>query len=105
MSTETTSLLNLPHNVLVRVLQGAREKEIFYYKDLAHTTVEAEMSQALHLPSWKVSRSNGSLNRSKCFTQYANTFGKLSNGHRTGKGQFSYQSQRRAMPQNGQTTA
>ena len=25
-------------------------------------------------------------------------FGKLSSGHRTGKGQFSFQSQRRAMP-------
>ena len=29
---------------------------------------------------------------------------KLSNGHRTGKGQFSFQSQRRAMPKNVQTT-
>ena len=32
-------------------------------------------------------------------------FGKLSNGHRTGKGQFSFQSQRKAMPKNVQTTA
>ena len=30
-------------------------------------------------------------------TQYASKFGKLSSGHRTGKGQFSFQSQRRAM--------
>ena len=30
--------------------------------------------------------------------------GKLSNGHRTGKGQFSFQSQRMAMPKNVQTT-
>ena len=28
----------------------------------------------------------------KCYTQYARKFGKLSNGHRTGKGQFSFQS-------------
>ena len=34
----------------------------------------------------------------------ASTFGKLSSGHRTGKGQFSYQSQRKAMPKNAQTT-
>ena len=27
-------------------------------------------------------------------------FGKLRNGHRTGKGQFSFQSQRKAMPKN-----
>ena len=30
--------------------------------------------------------------------QHARKFGKLSNGHRTGKGQFSFQSQRKAMP-------
>ena len=30
---------------------------------------------------------------------------KLSSGHRTGKGQFSLQSQRKAMPKNVQTTA
>ena len=40
----------------------------------------------------------------KCCTQYANKFGKLSSGHRTGKGQFSFQSQRKAMPKNLQTT-
>ena len=33
----------------------------------------------------------------KCCTQYASKFGKLSSGHRTGKGQFSFQSQRKAM--------
>ena len=31
--------------------------------------------------------------------------GKLSSGHSTGKGQFSFQSQRKAMPKNIQTTA
>ena len=30
--------------------------------------------------------------------------GKLSSGHRTGKGQFSFQSQKKAMPKNVQTT-
>ena len=32
-------------------------------------------------------------------------FGKLSSGHRTGKGQFSFQSQRKAMPKDVHTTA
>ena len=41
----------------------------------------------------------------KCCTQYASKFGKLSSGHRTGKGQFSPQLQRKAMPKNAQTTA
>ena len=40
----------------------------------------------------------------KCFTQYASKFGKLSSGHRTWKGQFSFQFQRKAMPKNAQTT-
>ena len=41
----------------------------------------------------------------KCCTQYASKFGKLSSGHRTGKDQFSFQSQRTTMPKNAQTTA
>ena len=40
----------------------------------------------------------------KYCTQYASKYGKLSSGHRTGKSQFSFQSQRRAMTQNFQTT-
>ena len=41
----------------------------------------------------------------KCCTQYASKFGKFSCGHRTEKGQFSFQSQRKAMPKNAQTAA
>ena len=41
----------------------------------------------------------------KCHTQYAHKFERLSSGHRTGKGQFSFQSQRKAMPKNAQTIA
>ena len=41
----------------------------------------------------------------KVLHSYASKFGKLSSGHRTGKGQFSFQSQRKAMPKNAQTTA
>ena len=41
----------------------------------------------------------------KCCTRYASKFGKLTSGHRTGKGQFSFQSQRKAMPKNAQPTA
>ena len=40
----------------------------------------------------------------KCCPQHASKFGKLNSGHRTGKGQFSFQSQRKAMPKNAQTT-
>ena len=40
----------------------------------------------------------------KCCTQYASESGKLSSGHRTGKGQFSFEFQRKAMSKNVQTT-
>ena len=36
----------------------------------------------------------------KCGAQYARKFGKFLSGHRTGKGQFSFQSQWKAMPKN-----
>ena len=39
-----------------------------------------------------------------CCTHYASKFGKLSSGHRTGKCQGSFQSQRKAMLKNVQTT-
>ena len=40
----------------------------------------------------------------KYCTQYPSKFGKLSSGHRAGKGQFSFQAQRKTMPKNVQTT-
>ena len=49
-----------------------------------------------YLKSWKMTLW-------KCCTQYTSKFGKLSSGHRTGKGQVSFQSQRKAMPKNAQT--
>ena len=39
----------------------------------------------------------------KFCTQYVSKFEKLNSGHRTGKSQFSFQSQRRTMPKNVQT--
>ena len=39
----------------------------------------------------------------KSCTQYASKLGKLTSGHRTGKGQFSFQSQRKTKPKNVQT--
>ena len=41
----------------------------------------------------------------KVLHQYASKLGKLSSGHRTGKGWFSLQPQRKTMPNNVQTTA
>ena len=55
--------------------------------------IPVELFQILKMMLWK------------CCTQYASKFGKLSSGHRTRKHQFSFQSQRKAMPKNTQTTA
>ena len=41
----------------------------------------------------------------KVCTQHDRKFGKLSSGHRTGKGQISFQYQRKSMPKNVQITA
>ena len=40
----------------------------------------------------------------KSYTQYVSESGKFSSGHRTGKGQFPFQPQRKEMPRNVQTT-
>ena len=54
--------------------------------------IPVELFQILKMMLWKR------------YTQYASKFEKLSSGHRTEKGQFSSQSQRKAMPKNAQTT-
>ena len=59
--------------------------------------VEVMEFQLSYFKSWKMMLW-------KCCIQYASKFGKLSSGLRTGKGQFSFQSQRKAMPKNAQTT-
>ena len=41
----------------------------------------------------------------KVLHSYASKFSKLSSGHRSGKGEFEFQSQRKARPKNTQTTA
>ena len=55
--------------------------------------IPVELFQILKMMLWK------------CCTQYASKYGKLSSGHSTGKGQFSFESQRKTMPKNVQTTA
>ena len=60
--------------------------------------VEVMEFQWSYLKSWKMMLW-------KCCTQVASKSGGLSSGHRTGKGQFSFQSQRKAMSKNAQTTA
>ena len=41
----------------------------------------------------------------KVLHEYVSKFGKLTSGHKNGKGEFSFQSQRKAMSKNVQATA
>ena len=69
-------------------------------------TLECEVKWALgRITINKASGSDGIPVELFSCTQYASKSGNLSSGHRTGKGQFSFQSQRKAMPKNAQTTA
>ena len=86
--------------------------EKLYKKDLLEPDIlECEVKWALgSITMNKASRGDGIPVElfqilKECCIQYVSKFGKLSNGHRTGKGQFSFQSQRKAMPKNAQTTA
>ena len=80
--------------------------------DLEPDTLECEVKWTLEsITTNKASGDDGIpvelfqiLNAVKCCTQYASKFRKLGSGHRTGKDQFSFQSQRKAMPKNVQTT-
>ena len=45
------------------------------------------------------------IHSNKNLNKYGSKFGKQSSGHRTGKGQFPFQSQRKAMSKPAQTTA
>jgi len=82
--------------------------------DLEPDTLECEVKWALESVTMKKASGGDGIpvelfqilkdDAVKVLPQYASTFGKLSSGHRTGKGQFSFQSQRKAMPKNAQTT-
>ena len=85
-------------SVITRLKPDILECEVKWEASLRTKLVEGIEFQLSYSKSWKVILW-------KCCTQYGSKFGKLSSGHRTGKGQFSFQSQRKAMPKNVQTTA
>ena len=73
-------------------------KKITIEASLRTKLVELMEFQLSYFKSWKMMLW-------KCCTKYYSKFGKLSSGHRIGKGQFSFQSQGKAVPKNAQTTA
>ena len=86
-------------NLHSHLFSSSRTFVMSYQKDKKLRTKLVDMMefQLSYFKSWKMMLW-------KCCTQYASTLGKLSSGHRTGKGQFSFQSQRKAGPKNAQTT-
>ena len=67
------------------------------------TMNKASGGDGIPVELFQILKDDGISNPKKCCTQYASKFGKLSSGHRTGKGQFSIP--RKARPKNSQTTA
>ena len=65
------------------------------------TTNKASVGDGIPVEQFQILRDEAV----KYCTQHASKFGKLSSGHRTGKGQFSFQSRRKDMAKNAQTTA
>ena len=65
------------------------------------TTHKVSRTDRISGELFKIFKKNDTVNMP---SPHASKFGKLSSGHRIGKGQFSFQSQRRAMPKNIQTT-
>ena len=62
------------------------------------------LNNGVHIACSRTS-SSGSVSSARGLTELRETFHLLSSGHRTGKVHFSFQSQRKAMPKNAQTTA
>ena len=84
-------ITNLEPDILECEIKWALES-ITTNKARGSEGISAELFQILKDDAVKVLHSNVS------------KFGKLSSGHRTGKGQFLFQFQRKAMPKNAQTT-
>ena len=82
------------------------------FKLVSERAEEPEIKLPTSAGSWKKQESSRKtsisalLTMGKPLTMWITiNFGKFSSGHRTGKGQFSFQSERKAMPKNAQTTA
>ena len=79
--------------------------KLFYYKQLwaLGSIAMNKVSRGNGIPPalFKILKDDMLL---RCYSPYVSKLGKLSSGHRMGKGQFSPQSQRRAMPKNVQTS-
>ena len=91
---------NFPQFIVIHTVKGfgiVNKADKWALASLQAKLVEVIEFQLSCFKSWKMMLW-------KCCTQYASKFGKLSSTHRTGKGQFSFQSQKKAMPKNAQTT-
>ena len=73
-------------------------RNLKYKASLRTKLAEVMELQLSYFKSWKMMLW-------KCCTQYASKYGKLSSGPMIGKGQFSFQSPKKPMPKNAQTTA
>ena len=93
------SLQNLPQFIVIHIVKG------FGIVNKAEMDVFLELFCFFDDPVDVGNLISGSYAFSKSSLNMWKFLFQLSSGHRTGKGQFSFQSQRKAMPKNAQTTA
>ena len=89
------------HRQIVKLKRESRKKQQGFK---ARYLISVDPTKLEEVMEFQLSYFKSKMMLLKFCTQYASKFGKLSSGHRTGKGQFSFQSQRMAMPKNVQTT-
>ena len=82
----------------------SQHQGLFQWVSSLHQVVKVLEFQLQHQSFQWIFRTENPMNSMKSCTQYASKIRKLSSGHRTGKGQFLLQSQRRAVTKNVQTT-
>ena len=99
-------LQNFPQFIVIHTVRGfgiVSKAEIYVFLELSCFSMIQQMLaiwSLVPLPFLKPAWTPGSSQ----FMYYWSKFWKLSSGHRTGKGWFLFQSQRKAMPKNAQIT-
>ena len=86
---------------LIRVSEELRRRFLAWYTLGNITTNKASGSDEIPAELFQILKDDAV----KVLCSICQQFGKLSSGHRTGNGQFSFQSQGKAMPKNVQTIA
>ena len=99
MSREQSGLISFKMDWLDLLAVQGTHKSLLQHHFSSFKSINSLALSFLHNPTLTSIHDNW-----KNLSLYAGKFGKLSSGHRTGKGQFSFRFQRKAVQKNAQTT-